>query len=111
MVQVFSLNFLYDKFLKGKTTLIGVLTGLLKPSSGTAEMYNYDISTDMDSIRQIMGVCPQFDILWNELTAKEHLQIFAKLKGKTLFISLNKLFLKEFQRNKSQVKSIKDFEM
>jgi len=53
----------------------------LKPSSGTAEVYNYDIGKDMDSIRQIMGVCPQFDILWEELTATEHLKMFAKLKG------------------------------
>lgn len=65
----------------GKTTLMGVLTGLMKPTSGTAEMYNYDISEDMDSIRQFMGICPQFDILWDELTAQEHLQLFAKLKG------------------------------
>jgi ABC-type multidrug transport system ATPase subunit len=50
-------------------------------------MYNYDITQpkDMDSIRQIMGVCPQFDILWNELTAAEHLYIFARLKGNKIF--------------------------
>ena len=59
-----------------------MLTGLSKPSSGTAEIYNYDIADDMDSIRKFMGVCPQFDILWDELTAKEHLHMFAKLKGK-----------------------------
>ena len=28
-----------------------------------------------------MGVCPQHDILWPELTAREHLEIFAELKG------------------------------
>lgn len=44
-------------------------------------MCGYDIRHEMDSIRRIMGVCPQFDILWDELTAEEHLQIFAKLKG------------------------------
>ena len=26
-------------------------------------------------------MCPQHDILWNELTAREHLRIFAQLKG------------------------------
>lgn len=72
--------------------MIGVLTGLLKPTSGTAEMYNYDIGEDMDSIRQIMGVCPQFDILWEELTATEHLKMFAKLKGK----SFNQIFWFKF---------------
>ena len=28
-----------------------------------------------------MGVCPQFDILWNELTAAEHIRLFGCLKG------------------------------
>lgn len=58
-------------------------------------MYNYDIGEDMDSIRQIMGVCPQFDILWEELTAAEHLKMFAKLKGIyltiTIFINISKV--------------------
>jgi len=66
----------------GKTTLFGMLTGLLKPSSGTAFIHQYRISDEMTQIRQIMGVCPQFDILWDELTAEEHLYIFAKLKRK-----------------------------
>ena len=29
----------------------------------------------------IMGVVPQFDILWGELTAAEHMEIFCKIKG------------------------------
>lgn len=28
-----------------------------------------------------MGVCPQFDILWDELTAEEHLEMYCMLKG------------------------------
>jgi len=35
----------------------------------------------MEYIRRIMGVCPQHDILWNDLTAREHLEIFAELKN------------------------------
>ena len=30
-----------------------------------------------------MGVCPQFDILWDELTIREHLTIFSKIKSNT----------------------------
>lgn len=37
--------------------------------------------TQMPQIRAVMGVCPQFDLLWNELTGFEHLVIFAGLKG------------------------------
>jgi ABC-type multidrug transport system ATPase subunit len=28
-----------------------------------------------------MGVCPQFDILWGELTIEEHLYFYSRLKG------------------------------
>ena len=35
----------------------------------------------MDEIRTNMGVCPQFDILWNELTAREHMILFGNIKG------------------------------
>lgn len=28
-----------------------------------------------------MGVCPQFDILWEELTVEEHLYFYARLRG------------------------------
>lgn len=28
-----------------------------------------------------MGVCPQFDLLWPELTVEEHLFFYARLKG------------------------------
>jgi ABC-type multidrug transport system ATPase subunit len=65
----------------GKTTLIGVLTGVLNPSSGAAEICDYNIIDEMESIRKIMGVCPQFDILWDDLTAEEHLYMFSKLKS------------------------------
>ncbi|EGR27398.1 hypothetical protein IMG5_196680, partial [Ichthyophthirius multifiliis] len=65
----------------GKSTLINILTGLLSPTSGTAEMMGYDINTEMKEIQSIMGVCPQFDILWDELTAEEHLYLFSLLKG------------------------------
>ena len=35
----------------------------------------------MDSVRKNLGVCPQHDILWNELTPYEHLSLFSILKG------------------------------
>lgn len=65
----------------GKSTTIGMLTGLFGSTTGTAQIYGYDIKTDMTAIRRIMGVCPQHDILWNQLTGEEHIRIFASLKG------------------------------
>lgn len=36
-----------------------MLTGLYKPSSGTAIVNGYDIKTSMNSIRSSLGICPQ----------------------------------------------------
>eukprot|EP01091_Cochliopodium_minus_P001939 TRINITY_DN1188_c0_g2_i2.p1 TRINITY_DN1188_c0_g2~~TRINITY_DN1188_c0_g2_i2.p1 ORF type:complete len:1683 (-),score=415.80 TRINITY_DN1188_c0_g2_i2:354-4655(-) len=65
----------------GKTTTINMLTGLFEPSDGGASINGYDILTEMDSVRKSLGVCPQHDILWNEMTPYEHLHIFSTLKG------------------------------
>lgn len=35
----------------------------------------------MEAIRRVMGVCPQFDILWDSLTGLDHLLLFAAIKG------------------------------
>ena len=58
-----------------------MLTGMLDMTSGSATAYGLDIETEMDSIRKIMGVCPQHDILFENLTVKEHLEMFATFKG------------------------------
>ena len=39
------------------------------------------ISQDMQFIRQSLGVCPQHDILFPDLTVMQHLQIYAAFKG------------------------------
>lgn len=57
--------------------------GLLPPSGGAALIHGQDISSEggLDVIRPLMGVCPQFDVLWNELTGLEHLMIYGHVKG------------------------------
>ncbi|KAK3023522.1 hypothetical protein RJ639_044788 [Escallonia herrerae] len=65
----------------GKSTTISMLVGLLPPTSGDALIFGKNILTDRDEVRKNLGVCPQYDILFPELTVKEHLEIFASLKG------------------------------
>ncbi|XP_031098016.1 ABC transporter A family member 1 [Ipomoea triloba] len=65
----------------GKSTTISMLVGLLPPTSGDALVLGKNILTDMDEIRKSLGVCPQYDILFSELTVKEHLEIFGNIKG------------------------------
>ena len=61
----------------GKTTTISVLTGMINQDGGGATIDGMSVETDMQSIRKDLGVCPQFDVLWPTLTAREHLELFA----------------------------------
>ena len=66
----------------GKSTSINMLVGLAQPTSGDAFMCGHmQLSRDMHAIRRNLGVCPQHDILFAELTAMQHLQMFASFKG------------------------------
>ncbi len=65
----------------GKTTTISILTGLLEPSGGTAYFGDIDMFEDIDSLRKTMGLCPQHDVLFPDLTPEEHLHFYAMLKG------------------------------
>lgn len=65
----------------GKTTAISMLTGLIPPTAGEAYVYGHSISSGMGAVRHSLGVCPQHDVLWPDLTVREHLTFFAGLKG------------------------------
>lgn len=65
----------------GKTTTMSMLTGMFPPTSGTAIIDGYDIRTEMLGVRESLGLCPQHNILFDELTVKEHIYFFSKMKG------------------------------
>ncbi|KAH9254619.1 hypothetical protein BASA81_007376 [Batrachochytrium salamandrivorans] len=65
----------------GKTSLIRMLTGDIRPTSGTALLNNRDLFDHMDELRQHLGVCPQHDVLFEDLTVGEHLALVARIKN------------------------------
>ncbi|XP_030646569.1 ATP-binding cassette sub-family A member 3 [Chanos chanos] len=65
----------------GKTTTLSMLTGLYPPTSGRAYINGYDICQDMVLIRRSLGLCPQHDVLFDNLTVEEHLLFYTQLKG------------------------------
>ncbi|XP_062564160.1 phospholipid-transporting ATPase ABCA3-like [Armigeres subalbatus] len=65
----------------GKTTTMSMLTGVFAPTSGTAFINDCDIRTNIDGARQSLGLCPQHNVLFNEMTVSEHIKFFARLKG------------------------------
>ena len=70
----------------GKTTLINILTGNISNTSGTAKINDYDILKETRMIEQYIGLCPQHDILWEELTAREHILLYSKLRSTNKFM-------------------------
>ena len=58
-----------------------LLTGLYPPSSGTIIVNGKDIRTDLAAIRTELGVCPQYDVLFNILTVREHLLLYGSVKA------------------------------
>jgi ABC-type multidrug transport system ATPase subunit len=58
-----------------------MLTGMLEPSAGSMTVFGKDVSRELSRIREDLGVCPQHDVLWPELTVREHLNLFAAIKG------------------------------
>lgn len=67
----------------GKSSLLNILNGLSVPTEGSVTIYNKNLSEmqDLEEIRKITGVCPQFNVQFDILTVKENLSLFAKIKG------------------------------
>lgn len=65
----------------GKTTLLSILTGHYKATHGEAFIGGYDIHKDSNKIYKMIGVCPQFDCLWPELTIEDHFLFYIRLRG------------------------------
>ncbi|CAL1544560.1 unnamed protein product [Lymnaea stagnalis] len=65
----------------GKTTTMSMLTGFYPPTSGTAMINGYDIRGEISEVRSSLGLCPQHDVLFDNLTVEEHVIFFGMLKG------------------------------
>uniref|UniRef100_A0A3B4ZGQ4 P-type phospholipid transporter n=1 Tax=Stegastes partitus TaxID=144197 RepID=A0A3B4ZGQ4_9TELE len=65
----------------GKTTTFKMLTGDTDVSSGEAAVAGYSILTEILDVHQNMGYCPQFDAIDELLTGREHLYLYARLRG------------------------------
>jgi ABC-2 type transport system ATP-binding protein len=63
----------------GKSTMIKMLTTLLEPTSGTAQVAGYEIQRQAANVRRVIGYVPQALSADGTLTGYENLLIFAKL--------------------------------
>lgn len=65
----------------GKTTTIRILTGVIKPDSGTATIMGYSILKEPLKAKQIMSVVPEMANAYIDLTAWQNLVLIGKLYG------------------------------
>jgi ABC-2 type transport system ATP-binding protein len=63
----------------GKTTTINILSGILKPTKGTAIIAGFDVTKNIEEIKTIIGVCPQEAAVFKFLNARENIELFGNL--------------------------------
>jgi ABC-2 type transport system ATP-binding protein len=63
----------------GKTTTINILNGIMKPTRGTATIAGFDVATNLDEIKEIIGLCPQEAAVFKFLNARENVELFGNL--------------------------------
>jgi len=87
----------------GKTTAMKMMCGLLLPTSGTAQISGYDLTTQSKLIKKNIGYMSQRFSLYDDLTVYENMQLFGtiyKIEKNTLKLrieeSLNELNMNSF---------------
>lgn len=65
----------------GKTTTLKMVSGLIKPDAGRVEYSGMELFSNLNEIKKRIGYLPEFDALYEGMTAKEYLMFFSSLYG------------------------------
>uniref|UniRef100_A0A914N349 ABC transporter domain-containing protein n=1 Tax=Meloidogyne incognita TaxID=6306 RepID=A0A914N349_MELIC len=68
----------------GKTTTFSMITGSITSSGGYVIICGRNLEDNLDDCRKVIGYCPQHNPLFEKVTVREHLQLYAGLKTSTL---------------------------
>lgn len=95
----------------GKTSTFKMLTGDETISSGEAFVQGISLKTHKTQINKMIGYCPQFDALFEELTGSETIEVFALLRGvrSSDIPALSKRFSHQLNFQKHINKKIREF--
>ena len=90
----------------GKTTTIGMMLGLIKPTSGNVIINDKDIETNRTDLLQKMNFISPYIELPKKLTVEENLEVYGRMYGvknlkDKIFELMEKLNLTEFKKRKT----------
>jgi ABC-2 type transport system ATP-binding protein len=90
----------------GKSTTIGMMLGLIKPTSGSVFINNKDIETNRTDLLQKMNFVSPYIELPKKLTIEENLEVYGRIYGvknlkDKIFELMEKLNLTEFKKRKT----------
>jgi ABC-2 type transport system ATP-binding protein len=63
----------------GKTTTINCLSGLVKPTKGKMKVGGFDVETELQKVRAVLGVSPQETAVYSHLSGRENIELFGSL--------------------------------
>ncbi|GHO43701.1 heme ABC exporter ATP-binding protein CcmA [Ktedonospora formicarum] len=89
----------------GKTTLLRILACLAKPSAGSVHLYGWNCARDVQEVRRLIGFVGHQSYLYEELTARENLEFFARMysvpEGRERALTwLNRVGLEKYARER-----------
>ena len=75
------LYIVFSTISSGKTTTMSIMTGLYTSTSGDVNLYGKSINKQLGECRQLIGLCPQQNVLFDNLTVLEHFALFERING------------------------------
>jgi len=65
----------------GNSTMMKIIVGILRPTSGTVNVGGYDIVQDPEKAKSVVGYVPENPTLYTGLTVREFLRFVGKIRG------------------------------
>jgi len=90
----------------GKSTTMNIISGLSTPTSGDVLVMNKSVLNNASGVQSELGICPQDDILFKDLTAMEHLKLYSGIKGAINCLALDDILISRLKA--VQLYTVKD---